>query len=54
MLWPDEALLGSFDHGLCCGDLSLANGPIGLDLNDDAELYVEECPPGPLRGVIGP
>lgn len=60
-----EALLGPFDHGLCCGDLGLANGAGGLEVNDDTELHVdqivigvrEECrplvSPGPLRCRIG-
>src|SRR4051812_10950196 len=65
-LWLEtEALLGPFDHGLCCTDLGLANGAGGLDINDDAELHVdeivvgvrEECRPlvsaGPLRCRIG-
>src|ERR1035437_8894786 len=37
-----EALLGSLDHGPCRADLGLANGPGGLDVNDDAELHVDE------------
>src|SRR4029453_9271070 len=60
-----EALFGPFDHGFCCADLGLANGAGGLDINDDAELHVdeivvgvrEECRPlvsaGPLRRGIG-
>jgi hypothetical protein len=37
-----EALLCSFDHGLCRADLGLPNGARGLDVNDDAELHVDE------------
>src|ERR1700690_713555 len=37
-----EALLRSLNHGLCRTDLGLANGPRGLDINDDAELHVDE------------
>ena len=65
-LWLEtKALFGPFDHGFCCADLGLANGAGGLDINDDAELHVdeivvgvrEECRPlvgaGPLRRGIG-
>jgi hypothetical protein len=60
-----EALLSSLDHGLCGADLGLPNGAGGLDVNDDAELHVdeivvgvrEECrsfvSSGPLRRGIG-
>src|SRR3954465_15977977 len=42
-LWPEaKALFGPFDHGLCRANLGLANGPGGLDVNDDAELHVDE------------
>src|SRR5260221_445381 len=37
-----EALLCSLDHGLCCADLGLANGAGCLDINDDAELHINE------------
>src|SRR5690349_19510354 len=37
-----EALLRSLDHGLRRADLSLANGAGCLDVNDDAELHVDE------------
>ena len=37
-----EALFCSLDHGLCGADLGLPNGAGGLDVNDDAELYVDE------------
>jgi hypothetical protein len=37
-----EALLGLIDHGLRRADLRLANGTGCLDLNDDAELHVDE------------
>src|SRR5450631_3699492 len=37
-----KALLGSLYHGLCRADLGLANGAGGLDVNDDAELHVDE------------
>jgi hypothetical protein len=37
-----EALLCSLDHGLCRADLGLPNGAGGLDVNDDAELQVDE------------
>jgi hypothetical protein len=37
-----KALFGSLDHGLCCADLGLANGAGGLDINDDAELHIDE------------
>src|SRR5260221_6645032 len=37
-----EALLGSLNHGLCRADLGLANGPRGFNVNDDAELHVDE------------
>ena len=62
-LWLEtEALLGSFDHALCCADLNRAGR---LNVNDDAELHVdqiivgvsEECrplvSPGPLGRGIG-
>lgn len=65
-LWLEaEALLCSFDHGLRRADLGLANGAGCLDVNDDAELHVDEiivgvckeCRPlvsaGPLGGGIG-
>src|SRR6202790_4725682 len=60
-----EALLGSLDHGLRRTDLGLTNGAGRLDVNDDAELHVdeivvgvsEECrslvSPGPLGRRIG-
>src|ERR1700710_2272402 len=60
-----KALLCSLDHGLRRADLGLANGAGCLDVNDDAELHVdeivvrvsEECRslvgPGPLRCRIG-
>ena len=37
-----EALFGPFDHGLRCADLGLANGAGCLDIDDDAELHVDE------------
>src|SRR5882757_9010525 len=37
-----EALLCSLDHGLCRADFGLPNGAGGLDVNDDAELHVDE------------
>src|SRR4029453_9653056 len=37
-----EALLCSLDHGLCRADLRLPNGAGGLDVNDNAELHVDE------------
>src|SRR5580692_6584409 len=37
-----EALLCSFEHGLRRTNLGLANGARGLDVNDDAELDVDE------------
>src|SRR6476620_4866527 len=37
-----EALLCSLDHGLCRADLGLPNGAGSLDVNDDAELHVDE------------
>src|SRR5437763_1019248 len=55
-----EALLCSIDHGFCGADLGLANGARGLDINDNAELHVneivvgvsEECrPPCALRST---
>src|ERR1700737_5069875 len=65
-LWLEtKALFGPFNHGLCCADLGLANGAGCLDINDDAELHVDEivvgvskeCWPlvgsGPLRRGIG-
>src|ERR1700722_1958147 len=65
-LWLEaEALFGPFDHGLCRADLGLANGAGGFDINDDAELHVEEIVggireecrslvrPGPLRRRVG-
>src|SRR4029079_12898201 len=65
-LWLEaEALLCSFDHSLRRADLGLANGAGCLDVNDDAELHVDEiivgvskeCRPlvsaGPLGGGIG-
>src|SRR4029077_5169939 len=60
-----EALLGPFNHGPRRADLGLANGAGGLDVNDDAELHVDEIvvgvreerwplvSPGPLRRRIG-
>jgi hypothetical protein len=52
-----EALLGSFDHGLRRADLSLTNGAGCLDVNDDAELHVDEivvgvCEEG--RSLVSP
>jgi hypothetical protein len=65
-LWREaEALLCSLDHGLCSADFGLANGAGCLDINDDAELHVDQIvigvrkegrPPvgaGPLRRGIG-
>src|SRR5947199_5890215 len=37
-----EALLCSLDHSLCRADFGLPNGAGGLDVNDDAELHVDE------------
>src|SRR4029077_20760562 len=37
-----EALLGPFNHGPRRADLGLANGAGGFDVNDDAELHVDE------------
>jgi hypothetical protein len=37
-----KALLCSLDHGSRRTDLGLANGAGRLDINDDAELHVEE------------
>jgi hypothetical protein len=37
-----EALLCSLDHGLRRADLGLTSGARGLDVNDDAELHVDE------------
>src|SRR4051795_621325 len=37
-----EALLCSFDHGLRCADLGLTNGAGRFNVNDDAELHVDE------------
>src|SRR3954453_1330710 len=37
-----EALLCSFDHGLRYADLGLTNGAGRLNVNDDAELHVDE------------
>src|ERR1700712_3861259 len=60
-----KALLCSLDHGLRRADLGLANGAGGLDIDDDAELHInqiivgvsEECRPlvsaGPLGRGIG-
>src|ERR1700691_5098708 len=60
-----KALLRSLNHGPRRSDLGLANGAGGLDINDDAELHVdeiivgisEECrslvSSGPLRRGIG-
>src|ERR1700737_3280515 len=60
-----EVLFGPFDHGLRSADLGLPNRAGGLDVNDNAELHVdeivvgvrEECRPlvgtGPLRRGIG-
>src|SRR6202008_3866396 len=60
-----EALLSPFDHRLRRTNLSLTNGSGSLDINDDAELDIneiiigigKECWPapraGPLRGRIG-
>src|SRR5262249_6406599 len=59
-----EALFSPLDHRLCGADLSLTNGSGSLDINDDAELDIneiiigigKECWPahrtGPLRGRI--
>jgi len=45
-LWLEaEALLCSLDHGLRRADLGLANGAGCLDVNDDAELHVDEKKP---------
>ena len=65
-LWLEiKTLFGPLDHGLCCADLGLANGAGCLDINDDAELHVDqivvgvskECRPlvrsGPLSRRIG-
>ena len=42
-LWLEtKALFGPFNHGLCCADLGLANSPGCLDINDDAELHVDQ------------
>src|SRR6476620_6359119 len=42
-LWLEtKALIGPFNHGLCCADLGLANSPGCLDINDDAELHVDQ------------
>lgn len=42
-LWLEtKALLCSFDHCPRRSDLGLANGAGRLDINDDAELYVDE------------
>src|SRR5438874_10369889 len=42
-LWlKTEALFCPFEHGPCCADLGLANGAGCLDVNDDAELHVDE------------
>src|SRR5450631_2275983 len=60
-----KALLCSLDHGLRRADLGLANGAGRLDIDDDAELHIdqiivgvsEECRPlvsaGPLGRGIG-
>src|SRR6202142_1005339 len=60
-----EALLCSLNHGPRCADLGLPNGAGRLDINDDAELHVdeivvgvrEECRPlvcpGPLGRRVG-
>src|ERR1700727_476056 len=37
-----KALLRSLDHRPRRSDLGLANGAGGLDINDDAELHVDE------------
>jgi len=37
-----EAPFCPFDHGPCRADLGLANGARGFDVNDDAELHVDE------------
>src|SRR6185312_6186260 len=59
-----EALFGPLDHRLCGADLSLTHGSRRFDINDDAELDIneiiigisKECWPahrtGPLRGPI--
>src|SRR5881397_528408 len=60
-----ETLLGASDHRLGCANLRLANSPRGLDIDDDAELYINEvivgvsekrrpshCS-GPLGGRVG-
>src|SRR5882762_10217896 len=42
-LWFEaKTLLGPLKHGLCCIDLGLTNGAGCLDVNDDAELHVDE------------
>ena len=61
-LWLEaEALLCPLDHGLCRTDFGLPNGAGGLDVNDNAELHIDEIvvgvskecrplvSPGPLR-----
>src|ERR1700722_12153451 len=61
-LWLEtEALLGPLDHGLRRADLGLTNGARGFDINDDAELYIdqivirisEECRPLVSPGPLG-
>jgi hypothetical protein len=56
-----KALLRSLDHGLRRADLGLANGTGCFDVNDDAELHIdeivvrvsEECPvKEPKRSVV--
>src|SRR5829696_457134 len=37
-----EAFLCSLDHGLCRPDLGLPNGAGGLNVNDNAELHIDE------------
>src|SRR6476659_11353939 len=42
-LWLEaEALFGPLDHGLCRADLGLADGAGCFNINDDAELHVDE------------
>src|SRR6478609_9552950 len=60
-----EALFGPLDHGLCRADLGLADGAGCFNINDDAELHVDEVVvgvseesrslvrAGPLRRRIG-
>src|SRR5579863_7048089 len=60
-----KSLLGSLNHSLCRPDLGLTNGAGCLDINDHAELHVDEIvvrvseesrslvSPGPLSCRIG-